>query len=299
MAPLVAAQQGEEVFSFLRYPTSSRINALGGQNVSLIERDPSLIFHNPALLGAEMDGLLNLNYMNFFGDIHTGSALYTKAKGENSAWGVGAGFMSYGNFKQTTPEMQIEGEFSVEDISINAFYSRDLSEKWRGGVSLKFLYSSIERYSSIGLAVDAGLSYYDSAKELAVGIVVKNAGAQLKAYYEDRYRLPWDIQLGFSKRLAYAPFRLSVTSLYLTNWDISFIEHFVAGIDFIPSENFWLGVGYNPKVARDLKLESGNGLGGFSIGGGVKIKTFDIGVSVARYHPSALSLMVSLSKTLP
>lgn len=298
MAPLAAAQQGEEVFSFLRYPSSARINALGGQNVSLIERDPSLIFHNPALLGAEMNGMLNLNYMNFFGDIHTGSALYAKAKGENSAWGVGAGFISYGNIKQTTHELQIEGEFSVEDISIDAFYSRDLSEKWRGGVSLKFLYSSIERYSSIGLAVDAGLSYYDSAKELAVGLVVKNAGAQLKAYYEDRYRLPWDVQLGFSKRLAYAPFRLSVTSLYLTKWNINFVEHFVAGVDFIPSDNFWLGAGYNPKVARDLKLEGGNGLGGFSIGGGVKINTFDIGVSVARYHPSALSLMVSLSKTL-
>jgi hypothetical protein len=252
MTHWAVAQQGEEVFSFLRYPTSARINALGGQNVSLIERDPSLIFHNPALLGGEMDGMLNLNYMNFFGDIHTGSALYTKAKGEKSAWGAGASFISYGNFKQTNPEMQIEGEFSVQDISLNAFYSHDLSEKWRGGVSLKFLYSSIERYSSIGLAVDAGLSYYDSNKNFAFGLALKNAGAQLKAYYEDRYRLPCDIQLGMSKRLEHAPFRVSLTALYLTNWDIHFMEHFVAGVDFVPSENFWLGVGYNPKVARDL-----------------------------------------------
>ena len=44
------AQEGEEVFTFLRFPSSSRANALGGHTVSLIETDPSLIFHNPALL---------------------------------------------------------------------------------------------------------------------------------------------------------------------------------------------------------------------------------------------------------
>ncbi len=59
------AQEGEEVFTFLRFPSSSRANALGGHTVSLIETDPSLIFHNPALLGGEMDQMVNLNYMNY------------------------------------------------------------------------------------------------------------------------------------------------------------------------------------------------------------------------------------------
>ncbi|MDR1937293.1 MAG: type IX secretion system protein PorQ [Tannerellaceae bacterium] len=297
-----AAQNGEEVFTFLRYPTSARVNALGGNNVSLVENDPSLVFHNPALAGAEMDGMVNLNYMNFVSDIHLGSALYTKALGETGAWGIGANFISYGNFKQTTAEKLIEGEFSVEDVSLNTFYSRNLSEKWRGGIALKFLYSSLESYSSIGLAVDAGLSYYDSEKEFSAGIVLKHVGAQLKPYYDKRQKLPWDIQLGLSKRMAHAPFRLSLTAMYLNTWDdASFqtlIKHLVVGVDFIPSENFWLGLGFNPKTNADMKLQNGNGLGGFSAGGGVKIKAFDVGVSVARYHPSALSLMLSLSTAL-
>lgn len=313
--PAVYAQNGEEVFSFLRYPTSARANALGGNNISLIERDPSLIFHNPALLGAEMDGMLNLNYMNFVSDINTGSALYTKAKGEKSAWGIGASFISYGNFKQTNAEAQFEGDFSVKDISINAFYSRDLSDKWRGGLSLKFLYSSIESYSSIGLAVDAGLSYYDSEKDFSAGIAFKHIGAQLKAYDEERQKMPWDIQLGISKKMAHAPFRLSVTAMYLNKWDFeyidkndteyegdsffeTFVKHLVFGVDYIPTENFWIGLGFNPKTKMDMKLQGANGLAGFSAGAGVKIKMFDVGVSVAKYHPSALSLMVSISTTL-
>lgn len=310
------AQNGEEVFTFLRYPSSARVSALGGNHVSVVERDPSLVFHNPALGGAEMDGMVNLNYMNFVSDIHQGSALYTKAWGENGAWGIGANFISYGNFRQTTEEKWTEGEFSVEDMSLSVFYSRNLSERWRGGLALKFLYSSLESYTSFGLAADAGLSYYDSEKEFSAGVVLKHAGAQLKAYYDKQGRLPWDIQMGFSKRLAYAPFRLSLTAMYLNTWDFSyidhtrpayegdtffqtFVKHFVLGVDFIPSENFWLGLGFNPKTQADMKLQSGSsGLSGFSAGGGVKIKTFDVGVSIARYHPSALSLMLSVSATL-
>lgn len=310
-----AAQNGEEVFTFLRYPSSARASALGGNNVSAVERDPSLAFHNPALAGAEMDGMINLNYMNFVSDIHLGSALYIRALGENGAWGVGANFISYGNFRQTTEEKLTEGVFSVEDVSLGAFYSRNLSERWRGGLSLKFLYSSLESYTSFGLAADAGLSYYDSENEFSAGVALKHAGAQLKAYYDKRQRLPWDIQAGFSKRMAHAPFRLSLTAMYLNTWDFSytdntspaysgdtflqtFVKHFVIGADFIPSENFWLGLGFNPKTNADMKLQSGNGLGGFSAGGGIRIKTFDLGVSFARYHPSAYSLMLSLSASL-
>jgi hypothetical protein len=91
-------------------------------------------------------------------------------------------------------------------------------------------------------------------------------------------------------------------SLNKTDLDDSFVQtlakHLVFGIDFIPSNNLWLGVGYNPKVNMDMKLKSGNGLGGFSIGGGFKVSRFDVSASVARYHPSALALMVSISTSL-
>ena len=311
----VVAQTGDTGYTILRYPTSARANALGGNNVSLVERDPSLIYHNPALLGAEMDQMLNLNYLNYISDINVGSALFTKAIKEKGAWGVGASFFSQGNIRGMSEEGLPTGDFTAKDISINGFYSHDLSEHWRGGVSLKFLYSNIGDYSSMGLAVDAGLSYYDSEKDFSFGFIFKSIGAQLKAYEDERQKLPWDIQMGISKRMAHAPIRLSLTAMYLNKWKInyvddsdseyeeddffkSFIKHLVIGIDYVPSENFWLGIGYNPKRALDMKLQGGNALAGFSGGAGVRIKMFDVGVSVAKYHPSALSFMLSLSTTL-
>lgn len=279
----------------MRYPFSARANALGGYNVSLPEPDPSLVFGNPGLLGAEMDRRVTLGYMNFFSGINMGSALLTKAAGENGAWSAGANFISYGNFKQVSPENLVEGEFSVQDISLNLGYGHDLSEKWRGGIAIRFLYSSLEKYTSIGLAADAGLSYYNSEKEVSFGIVLKNIGAQLKSYYEKRYPLPWDIQAGLSIKAAHAPIRVSATAISLNRWNIGWWEHLALGVDFIPSDNFWLGVGYNPRIAKDMRLETGNGLSGFSCGGGIRVKSFDVGVSVARYHPSALSLLLGIS----
>ncbi|MDR1722981.1 MAG: type IX secretion system protein PorQ [Tannerella sp.] len=310
--PLFAsAQDGHDAYDFLRLPASSRVNALGGHSVSLVENDPSLSFHNPALLGGEMDGKACLNYMNYVGGISVVSAIYTKAFGERSAWGAGATYINYGSMKETSTENVVLGTFSVQDIGLHAFYEYDLSDRWRGGLSLKALYSTLADYYSFGLAVDAGLSYFDAENDLAIGVALKNIGAQLKSYYEERQSVPWDLQIGMTRRLAHAPLRLSVTAMYLNRWKFDYVEntdiktddsfvttafkHLVLGLEFVPSDNFWLGVGFNPKRRMDMKLTSGNGLGGFSFGGGVRVSRFDVSASIARFHPSAMSMMIGIS----
>lgn len=310
-----AAQNGDEAFSYLRFPFSARANALGGHSVALVERDPSLIFHNPALLGAEMDKMINLNYMNYISDVNVGSALFTKAAGERAAWGVGASFISYGDIKEVLPENVVLGNLAAKDIGVSGFYARDLNERWRGGLSMKLLYSTFADYTSFGLCFDAGLSYYHSEKGFSAGIALKNIGAQLKAYNDERQKMPWDIQLGLTKKMNHAPIRLSLTALYLNRWKFDYVDetlaedseesffktffkHLIIGVDYVPSDNFWLGIGFNPKTHADMKLQGANGLAGLSAGAGVKIKMFDVGVSVAKYHPSALSLMFSLSMSL-
>lgn len=306
------AQIGDEAYSFLLLPASTRAGALGGHTVSLVETDPSLAFHNPALLGGEMDNMVSLTYMNYISDVNVGSALYTKAFKDKGAWGVGASFLSYGKIEGYSEQNEYLGDVSAKDIDVQGFFSYDLSEKWRGGLSLKFLYSSMADYSSFGLGVDAGLSYYDSDKQFSFGFALKNVGAQLKAYNEDRQKMPWDIQLGISKQMAHAPIRLSLTAMYLNRWKFdpiddtdtesdgdsfgkALLKHFVIGVDWLPSENFWVGVGFNPKRSMDMKASGGSALSGFSAGAGLHIKMFDVGVSVAKYHPSAMSLMVNVS----
>lgn len=306
-------QEGDEGYAYLRFPVSSRISALGGYSVSMVEVEPSLAFHNPALVGGEMDMMLHVNYMNYISDVNVGSAIFTKAFRERSSWGVGATFINYGSMKETTVNDEYLGTFSMQDIGLYGFYAYDLSERWRGGLSLKMLYSSLADYMSFGLAVDAGLSYFNAETDFSLGFALKNIGAQLKSYHDDRQRIPWDIQLGITKRMAHAPLRVSVTAMYLNKWKMDYVDdtverndnflktllkHFVFGVEFLPTQNFWLGIGVNPKTMMDMKLNEGNGLRGFSIGAGVKVSRFNVSASVAQYHPSATSVMVSVAMAL-
>ena len=310
------AQEGNDGYALLRFPTSARVSALGGYSVSLVEADPALAFHNPALLGGETDNRLNMNYINYIADVNVGSVIFTKAFRERSAWGIGATYINYGSMKEMTIDNELLGTFSAQDIGLHVFYSYDLSERWRGGLSLKALYSTIADYYSFGLAVDAGLSYFIPESDFSIGIALKNIGSELKAYYDERQRVPWDFQLGVTKRMAHAPIRFSATAMYLNQWKFTtvdrtsastekgdgFIEtalkHLVFGVELLPSDNLWIGIGMNPKTRMDMNLSSGNALSGFTIGAGIKVSRFDIGASIARYHPSATSFMVGLTMAL-
>jgi opacity protein-like surface antigen len=304
---LLSAQEGRSTFDYLLLPTSTRSAALGGTNISIVESDVSLIYNNPALLGTEMDLNLNVSYLSYIADIGTGNVTFAKALGERTAWGVGVIYTNYGNMIETNEAKEILGDLAAKDICGNIFLSHDLTEKIRGGITAKFIYSDYAHNTAFGLGVDLGLSYYDVDKEFSVGLVGKNIGRQIKAYEEELASLPWDIQLGISKRLNHAPIRFSVTSVYLKQWKFdnitgekdSFLKtvgkHLILGVDFLPTENFWIGLGYNIKRGSDLHLQEGNKFAGFSVGAGLKVKSFGFGCSIGQYHPSATSLLFNVT----
>ncbi|MDR0769040.1 MAG: type IX secretion system protein PorQ [Dysgonamonadaceae bacterium] len=307
-----SAQDGNSAFTYLLLPGSARAAALGGTNISIVEDDLSLIYQNPGFLGQEMDRTLNANYLSYVGGIKLGSAAFAKALGKRSAWGVGVNFSNYGEMLETTVNDEQIGDLNVSDICGNIFFSRDLSEMIRGGVTAKFIYSNYRYNTAIGLGVDLGISYYNPDKDISIGLVGKNLGRQIKAYEEELLDLPWDIQLGFSQKLGHAPIRYSVTAVHLNQWKFydlhqekgdsftrTFLKHFIFGVEFLPVENFWVATGYNVKRGADMAIsDGGNKWGAFSVGAGLKVKAFDVGCSVAKYHPAATSFMVSLSISL-
>ncbi|GHS91855.1 hypothetical protein FACS1894174_02930 [Bacteroidia bacterium] len=306
----INAQEGNTVFNFLSYPASARASALGRTNVSIIENDVSLIYHNPAFLGPEMNMNVNLNYLFYIADIGMGSATFAKAMGERSAWGIGFNYVDYGKMIGADKDGNISGDLPAKDICGNLFFSHDITDKLRGGITAKFVYSPYDQYTSIGLGVDLGLSYYNKDHRFSVGLVGKNLGRQIKAYNEELTEMPWEIQFGISKRLEHAPIRFSLTTINLNRWNYkningddqkfftTLLDHFILGLDFLPSDNLWIALGYNTRLGSDMKLQQGNRMAGFSIGAGLNIKAFKIGCSLAQYHPSATSFMVSLTTSL-
>ena len=109
------SQESTTSYNFLRLPVSAHVAAVGGDNITLTDDDPALIFHNPALINGVSDKSINLNFMTYMEGAKTASAAFMKGAGDRGTWGVTAQYMDYGEMKQTTPEGEDLGTFSARD----------------------------------------------------------------------------------------------------------------------------------------------------------------------------------------
>ena len=89
------AQESKTAYNFLRLPVSAHAAALGGENISLIEDDEALIFHNPALLSSVSDKTINVNYMNYMKGINSLSAAFNKTIKEKASVAFSAQYINY------------------------------------------------------------------------------------------------------------------------------------------------------------------------------------------------------------
>lgn len=296
------AQESQTEYNFLRLPVSAHAAALGGENITIIEDDPSLMFSNPALASSVSDMSIGLNYMNYMSGTNYLSASFTKVLKEKATIAGGVQYMNYGKMKRVDENNVQDGEFSANDIAISAIFSYQLSERLVGGITGKFIVSYIDDYSSIAAGVDLGLNYYDPEHEWSISAVAKNLGGQLKAYNEEYEKMPFDLQVGVSKILGTTPFRLSATLVDLTHYDYSFANHIDLGLDLLLSQSIWIGAGYNFRRAEEMKIqssdeESSHGAG-LSFGAGLNLERFKLNVAYGKYHVSSSSLLVNAAFVL-
>ena len=298
----IGAQESETVYNFLRLPVSAHAAALGGENITIDDDDPTLVFHNPALASDVSDRSINLNYMTYMEGVKVASASFVKAYRQRATWAVEAQYVDYGTMKHTTADNEVLGEVSAKDIAVGGTFTYALSNKIAGGVTAKFVSSSLAGYNSLGVAVDLGVNYLNPDLGLSVSAVARNLGGQVKAYEDDFEKLPFDLQLGVSKRLGESPLRFSVTMTRLHDWDDKFINHFVFGAEAFLADNIWLGGGLNPRRSDEMKIsdgesESSHGAG-FSLGGGLQLERFKLQVAYGKYHVSASSLIINVTYSI-
>ena len=297
VATTTVAQESKNVYNFLRLPASAHASALGGENISLVEDDEALIFHNPALLSTVSDKTINLNYMNYMAGANMLSAAFNRVIKERASAAVSALYIDYGKMKQTTAENQQLGEFSAKDIALSGYFSYLLTDQLAGGITAKFITSYIGGYNSLAMGVDLGLNYYDAERELSLSLVAKNLGGQLKSYDDTYESMPLDVQLGVSKRLVHTPLRFHATLVDLTHRNYKFMNHLVGGIDILLSDRIWVGAGYNFRRADEMTIagtdEESNHGAGFSCGAGINLNRFKLKLAYGKYHVSSQSIVIS------
>lgn len=307
------AQESTSTYNILKMPTSAHVMALGGENISVIEDSPTTGWSNPALYTCTSNNTFGLNFTTNTNNSKWMGAQYIKAFGERHTGAISANYLSYGSMLETDISGNTLGKFTPKDIVINIGYSYLFSEKWAGGAALKYVYSKYAEYSAMAIAVDLGLNYYDEEKDLSISTVVQNIGTQIKAFDDRTAHLPFGIQIGFTKGMNHAPIRFSLTMIDVTRWSSKYyyvpdkdkikigqkiLNHFVLGVDILPTNYLYLSAGYNFRRAYELKA-AGSGKGaGLTLGGGINIKRIKAGISYARYHKSTSSINFNIGYSL-
>lgn len=320
-------QAGRGVYRFMELPVSSRAAAVGGYNISLRDNDVNFAMMNPALLTEETDGVIGLNMANYLAGIKFGSAIYGSNFGENNYFSFGVQYVDFGKFAGYDETGKYTEDFTAKDMALYINYARPLNEHFTVGATLKPIFSAYEKYTSIGMAMDLGVNY--SNELFSAGLVVKNAGVQLKGYYSDvngqhREPLPFDIQLGMTKKFEHAPLRISVTAHNLHRWNLAtyqttnqkkqnldgtvdeenvkFLDmafrHLVFGVEFVPSDNFYVALGYNHRRNREMSIDGFKSLAGFSFGAGVKLYKFQVGFGMTQFQAKNNAFQFSISTNL-
>ena len=323
VALLAMADDGTSTtaYNFLSVPVSSHVYGLGGHNITLIDDDINLVEQNPALLGSEFDHQVGLNYMRYIAETNFAGVRYGQGVSKNGSIAVGIQYFGYGNMQEVGVDGIETGTFSASDMAFSVSYSHDVTRNLRGGITFKYLYSKYETYTAGAVAADLGLSYYDPSHEFSASLVAKNLGGQVKKFNENKDNLPWDIQVGVSKMLGKAPVRLHFTAYELARWNSPYYEiedlnnpnsalvkvesfsknllrHLVFGVDVLPTNNIYLGLGYNYRMRSDMATYKRDFMSGLSACGGLKVRAFGFGVAFARPHTGASTFMFNLTTSI-
>lgn len=304
---------GDNTYEFLNLVPSARISALGGKMVPVRDNDLNLVFGNPALLNGSMDKQFTFSHVNYYADIDFGHVGYAKTIGNGQTVSAGMHYIGYGDFIERDFTGVETGAFKASEYSFNLSYARDLRDSTLTiGATLKTIYSSLAEYKSFGMAADIGLNYFAAKPLLDISLVLRNAGSQIKGYRDGELEpLPFEIQLGISKRLSKAPFRFSLVLHHLEQFDITYkdpskdgqidpltgepieykistadkiLRHVVFGTELLLSKNFHVRAGYNFQRRKELGVESRLSTVGLSWGFGFRISKFHLSYGRAAYH---------------
>lgn len=316
---------GNTVFNFLNLPNTPQLTALGGINISKISDDIGMAAYNPALLKPSMHTQMNAVFNSFFAGIkvYDLSLGYRSEKlNTNFLWSLN--YFNYGSIQQTDAAGNIYGSLRPVDWSMQVSASRKYMEKWNYGATIKFINSNYGLYRSNGIAMDVGVLYNDSAKLFSAAVLAKNMGFQLKKYYgTDAQDIPFDLEIGLTKRLRNAPLGFSFTAQHLQQFDIRYSDtsynnengfpngssskisfdkifrHFVFATDIYLGDKVEVSAGYNYLRRQELNIgNSGNGLNGFSLGVGVLLKKIQIRYALASYEGNTTYSQLGLNLKL-
>ncbi|MCX6169118.1 MAG: type IX secretion system protein PorQ [Ignavibacteriales bacterium] len=279
LSTILSAQSS---FDFLHLDASPRAAAVAGSYVANGD-DPNVIFYNPAGINLLTGTPVSFSFLKHLMDINSASISFSKEIEGIGRFAAGIQYINYGSFTRADENGMKLGNFGAGDIAFIIGYGNQLDKNFYYGANIKFLYSSIESYSSSAAAIDLGLHYAIPELRWNFGFSVLNLGSQISNYFNTKEDLPLDIRLGFSKGLEKLPFTFFWSFNRLNERYDNFFERFkqiTLGGELRVGQNLKLRLGYDNEKRKEMKLGSTSaGLAGFSVGLGFIVNKYNVDYS--------------------
>jgi hypothetical protein len=316
---------GKGVYQFLNLVSSPRQAALGGKTITTYDYDVNQPLFNPASINQEMGGKLAVNYASYFGDVQYGTAAYAYTHDRHlQTFHVGINYINYGTFDGRDVSGAATGDFSASETALSLGYAYNVPyTNLHLGANAKFIFSSLESYSSFGIATDLGAIYIDDRNDINYAITLRNFGTQITSYSGTREKLPFEIAAGISQELENVPIRWHLTLENLQQWNVAFsnparsqqtidgepipekltfldntFRHVILGAEFFPQKKINFRLSYNFRRAAELKILEQRTFSGISLGFGIRFSKFRFDYSYSRYtlaaNTSLFGLMINL-----
>lgn len=271
-------------YQFLRVGVTARATSLGDAFTSRFG-DVSTFMYNPAGVALLQGRQASASYMNHLLDISSGFIGYAQPWADYGVFGTGIVYFNYGDFDGYDASGHSTGNFSASDFAWNFFYANTAAENTYYGINMKFVRSSIDRYTSTALAMDLGVIYRLPQYETQFGISLLNVGQATKAYIQTKEALPVSLQMGVSKKLERAPITVSA-GLADLNVAGNRLERFSIGAELTPKEYLFIRAGYNNQRHSELQLATDDfmdRIAGFSAGLGFAYRSYNVDYSFASW----------------
>ena len=314
----MAQLAGNKAFPILELPIPARSNALGGATMAIWDDDINLSHSNPALLNPNCAKQLTFNHVNYVADLNYGNVGYAFKIKKYGTFGASLSYFTYGKFDGRDEYDLQTGTFKASDYSLNLSFAKTINKDstLSLGVAIKALYSHYDTYYSFGNAIDVGLTYHNK-KNFTTSILAKNYGKQWRSYSPTAaaVAMPTDLQIGLSKKINKAPFRLIFVYDQLLKWDLTYTSslnqeslidpftneptvkkqsktsgffdklgrHITVGTEIILTKNFMLRVAYNYRKSKEMSLTDKRALNGVSFGFGFKVYKFHLNYGYSKY----------------
>lgn len=270
-ANLTYAQQ-QYTYDFLNLNVDARSSAMAGSFVS-VSNDVNAIFYNPAGLATLEGKQASVGFFKYLMDINSGNVAYSQKYNEIGYFGAAVRYMNYGSFDKYNENFENLGTFGANELAFSLGYANKYKTRFHYGANVKFIYSSIDEYNSMALALDLGAMYVISEEKLNFGVSILNLGTQVKKYINTNEKLPVDLRLGMTKSLEHLPLTVNLGFSNLLDEYDKFFDRFkniVVGGEFTLNDYVLLRVGYNNSERQNFKTGSSLGISGFSAGIGIR-----------------------------